>query len=276
MLHIKFHRIILYLCFVLAICIGRGFTVAAGNEKTTLSLNDKMYKCFLESDQFGMLKLLKQGANIDYTPSNELPMLFWAVSHDDFGMVDFLLKNGADPKILDSTGGNLLSGVCSVKMAQLLIDRGVSRSHRDSQGYIPLHRAYNAEPELIKLLAVPRELVNAVSDTGKTPLMSICSASRNDSGFDAAKTLLVLGADCKFIGRGGMTALMFASASLNPRLIALLLDSGAEIDRQDLDGNTALHFAAIKPCDGNIKLLLRRGANGMLRNYAGRFFYQMP
>ena len=70
----------------------------------------------------------------------------------------------------------------------------------------------------------------------------------------------------------GKTLLMkivstYDNNNFNPYpMTQILLDSGAEMDIKDNDGNTALIYATIQENNGIVKLLLDRGANPLIKN----------
>ena len=53
-------------------------------------------------------------------------------------------------------------------------------------------------------------------------------------------------------------------------IVELLLNSGAEVNAQDVDGNTPLHVAAANNGLGIVKVLIQRGANLHAKNKAGK------
>jgi len=52
-------------------------------------------------------------------------------------------------------------------------------------------------------------------------------------------------ADVEGVNRMGQTGLMIAAMKGSDKLVGLLLSSGADINRQDCKGNTALHYSII-------------------------------
>lgn len=59
-------------------------------------------------------------------------------------------------------------------------------------------------------------------------------------------------------------------SELNFKIFNLLIKSGANINDQDIEGDTALHFAARYTTLRELKLLIRYGANPDIRNNKGQ------
>lgn len=67
----------------------------------------------------------------------------------------------------------------------------------------------------------------------------------------------------------GLSPLCWASLSGNDRVVALLLERGADVGFRDSGGNTPLHEAALFCHPGVVRLLLEHGADPSARNTAG-------
>jgi hypothetical protein len=85
---------------------------------------------------------------------------------------------------------------------------------------------------------------------------------------EAIQFLIDRGADVNKSNSFGMTALMFAAYSGNDEAIELLLRRGADVNVSDENGNTALSYAKQKRHRTTIALLLRAGAhdNSLMKN----------
>jgi ankyrin repeat protein len=69
---------------------------------------------------------------------------------------------------------------------------------------------------------------------------------------------------------GKPTALCYAALSANSRLVAYLLEKGADPNRADALGMTPLHYAALGGCEVCVAALLGRGARLNTRNHRGQ------
>jgi len=84
----------------------------------------------------------------------------------------------------------------------------------------------NATTKLLQLSANPNSKTSHWSNPGTTPLM-VASAMDKD---DIAKLLLKAGANVNAETKDGKTALYIALVSKKPKMVGLLLDSGADFD----------------------------------------------
>jgi ankyrin repeat protein len=66
---------------------------------------------------------------------------------------------------------------------------------------------------------------------------------------------------------------MWAAFKNNREIVKILLNSGANIDRQSNDGDTALIKAAFKNNHNIIELLLSKGADKSILNKEGKSYY---
>lgn len=92
---------------------------------------------------------------------------------------------------------------------------------------------------------------------------------------EAVGYLLGAAADVEAVTRNGETALMFAAESRHPHVVRALLQHGAEVNRTDSLGLTALHHAlegiANSRCLGEtVEILLNAGAAATARDLRGR------
>ena len=66
------------------------------------------------------------------------------------------------------------------------------------------------------------------------------------------------------------TPLMSAAFDDNTELLTAMLNSGADVNINDREGNTALIYAAEKNLSGNVKILLDYGADKSIKNIDGK------
>ncbi len=98
---------------------------------------------------------------------------------------------------------------------------------------------------------------------------SIGEAIILDVTTEEIKQLISQGANVERRDENGRTALMLAALLGKWREISLLLDAGAEVNAQDNDGNTALHLALEVGHHETVALLRSRGADASTENNAG-------
>ncbi len=89
----------------------------------------------------------------------------------------------------------------------------------------------------------------------------------NDENEEEIINTLENGADPDLIiNKRQYTFLMDQSYNCNPKVIIALLKAGADINRQDTHGNTALHYSAKNGNIECIKILSEQSANKMILN----------
>ena len=114
----------------------------------------------------------------------------------------------------------------------------------------------------VKILLRHGADVNAMSDSGSTPIRSACYIVRhglNTSHFDIIKCLVRAGADVQQPNHFGGTCLINSVQS--PDLVKFLLESGVNVNAEDVQHKTALHYAVQENRLESAKLLLGHGAD---------------
>ena len=158
-----------------------------------------------------------------------------------------------------------------------LIDKGADVNLQDHDGYTALHYAVESKNfDALSYLVYNRADVNLFTSSKDTPLMLACQ-SRN---METINFLLNKGADVNLQDRNGQSALHFASSDIcywliqnladvnmcdnhnctplmqassksDVKKVAMLIENGAKVDLQDVDGNTALHHAVLNSYDSH-------------------------
>ncbi|KAF5256159.1 hypothetical protein FOXYS1_13382 [Fusarium oxysporum] len=177
--------------------------------------------------------------------------LHYAISYGYTNIIKSLLAVGADPLIEDGRNQlsplewawtKILGGVydqeTQVEMEQLFNDRDCLEEMR----FPPLHRLVLGldKSSLEEHLVNSRGQVDSVDGSGRTALS--WAAQRGMTY--AVTTLLRYGANPNINTPNGHSPLMFASEARNPDSIRPLLGAGANVAQYDVEGQTALHYAA--------------------------------
>lgn len=97
--------------------------------------------------------------------------------------------------------------------------------------------------------------INAVSDTGSTPVRSACFMTH----LDIVQYLVENGADIRKANYNGGTCLINSVQSV--QLCKFLLKHGADVNARDIQNKTALHYAIQEHRLETTKLLLEHGAD---------------
>jgi ankyrin repeat protein len=142
-----------------------------------------------------------------------------------------------------------------------LVQRGFDVNTRDPKGQPALTIALKEKsPKAVKaLLDSPGVDIDATNQADETPLM--IAALKGD--LVGAGALIERGAK---VNRAGWTPLHYAASGPDPKLVALLLDHGADINAPSPNGSTPLMMAAQYGSEDSVNLLLQRGADPKRRN----------
>lgn len=130
----------------------------------------------------------------------------------------------------------------------------------------PLHEACrDGNLTIIRNLLEAGANPNQCNSTGETPLHVVCAECIQPSAAFIVDSLLKAGAKPTIADDNGTTPLMHAAD--NPLTLEMLIAYGAELNKQDELGNTALHHALLsEEFDGAEYLLLRDGIQVLLKN----------
>uniref|UniRef100_A0A0E0C5B3 Potassium channel n=1 Tax=Oryza meridionalis TaxID=40149 RepID=A0A0E0C5B3_9ORYZ len=185
----------------------------------------------------------------------DLPItLCFAVTRGDDFLLHQLLKRGMDPNESDNDGHTALHIAASKgneQCVRLLLEYGADPNARDSEGKVPLWEALCE-----KHAAVVQLLVEGGADlsSGDTGLYACIAVEESDT--ELLNDIIHYGGDVNRARRDGTTALHRAVCDGNVQMAELLLEHGADIDKQDGNGWTPRALAEQQGHD-DIQLLFR-------------------
>ena len=214
-------------------------------------------------DEAIALQLLEAGARPDIPNRRGETILHfacqrWKAASDDvFQAVVSRLYNPTNVHLTDTEGRTPLHWVCqqasekTIRYVEPLMLRGANPDARDNAGRTPLHYA---------------ALIPAIS-FGKATLLS--SERRRDTETDPVEAdiqqtvtlierLLALGADVSFQDMDGQSALHYAALTGSIEIVRCLLEHGSPVGQRDLLGRTPLHLFGFRI--GPLNMSLWRGA----------------
>lgn len=144
---------------------------------------------------------------------------------------------------------------------QAMLARGFDPNTLSEKGQTPLYIALQEENPKVAavLMASPKLKVDLANPADETALMM--AALRGN--LEAARKLVELGAQVR---RPGWTPAHYAAAGPDVRVLAYLLDRGADINAVAPNGSTPLMMAAGHGTEDSVRLLIARGADKRLRN----------
>ncbi len=203
--------------------------------------------------------LLEAGAQVNVrTKMMRTPLMMAASYPGNTAVVKLLLNKGADASVADARGNTALVDAAradNTEAIRLLLEHKTDIDAGDFAGISALaHAAGHSNIAAMKMLIAKGANVNIahkrelkvrnglIAASYLTPLMS---AAAGRGSLESVRTLLNAGADVNKRDVRGMTALMLAAASdaANPAIVRLLLDKGADPSVKSVDGETALDWA---------------------------------
>jgi ankyrin repeat protein len=142
-------------------------------------------------------------------------------------------------------------------IALTLIDFGAEVNAKDRYGVTALmYAAISGSPEIMERLIKEGADVNAKDIDGRTALVEAL-ASENSCPPGLIRSLLERGADPNVTFYGGLTPIMLAATG-SSEVVEMLIEAGADVNRHDERGTTALQRARHRP--ENIRILQSSGA----------------
>lgn len=149
-------------------------------------------------DRRAAVAMLAEGADVNAAEADGTTALMWAAYQGDADLVAALIAAGADVAAMNDYGASAMSEAAAAgdaRIIALLLDAGVA--------------------------------ANAANPEGETALMAVARTGN----VDAARLLLTAGADVNATERwGGQSALMWATAQLQPEMVRFLIEHGADVD----------------------------------------------
>ena len=185
------------------------------------------------------------------------PPLFVAAANGNLDILSYLVEQGANVNASSSSGRYTFSPfdnifqytplIVAVRNGHFdaftfLIDKGADVNLQDHAGYTALHYAVESENfDALSCLVYNGADVNLQYRNGQSALHFASS--------DICQCLIQNQADIDVGDSRYCTPLMQASCNNDVKKVAMLIENGAKVDLQDVDGNTALHHAVLNSYD---------------------------
>ncbi|RDW64353.1 uncharacterized protein DSM5745_09764 [Aspergillus mulundensis] len=222
--------------------------------------------------------LTKAGGTPESTREQKSGSLLLAAGNGHVTIVETLLKSGCDVGQQDSAGRTALMLASRrgwTSTVRLLLDKEADINHRDHMGDTALHcAAMSGHDATVRLLLARGANVNAQNRCGSAPLhFAIPELEEPPAlpGSDKHKVLYILahhpGIQLDVAQVCEETPLHRAALIRNPTLVAILVDSGANIEARDFRGRTPFHHCVLGVYDGMpspvpaLEYLVNKGAD---------------
>nr|XP_023011647.1 protein fem-1 homolog C [Leptinotarsa decemlineata] len=209
------------------------------------------------------------GARLSYALRNKLEKYSLEVRRDIVNRI----KVGCSPLFIACKKGQAeiveyLITECSADIEQ----KGLYEVQEDRSTHVvtPLWcAAVSGKLPVVEILLRHGADINAVSDTGSTPVRSACFMTH----YDIVEHLVKHGADINRPNYNGGTCLINSVQSA--RLCDFLLKNRADVNARDIQNKTALHYAIQEHRIESTMLLLKSGANYNAKSRYGDDALQM-
>ncbi|MBL8227126.1 MAG: ankyrin repeat domain-containing protein [Bryobacterales bacterium] len=205
--------------------------------------------------------LLDQGASVKTKArSGRTPLLIAASYDGSIEIARLMIAKGADVNATERTGATVLQAAAyanNIDVVRLLIEKGARANTKDGAGFTPLSMAASngaRSGPLVALLIeqglpVDARCVDSLEMMKNGPLglgrLTALMFASMQSNYSAVESLVKAGANVNATDIRGMTPLMLAVATdrADPRIVRLLLGTGADPKIRSEAGETALDWA---------------------------------
>ncbi|KAJ5155849.1 hypothetical protein N7492_008652 [Penicillium capsulatum] len=223
--------------------------------------------------------ILRQGPDINAVDSQGGTALAAAAGVGNIEILTLLLEAGADANMANGEGQTplflvVLNESQMTLSAKVLLKHTSNVNHRDHHHWTVAHRAALGRVDLLSLLIENGADLNAVEDTGRTPLFLAVA----ENSLSCLNLLLEQNVDVNHREEDDWTALHFAAHNDQLRMAEALLDAGADIEAlmaPAFGQNPPLLRAAWSGSAEVADLLIRRGANTQYISMRGNMAFDM-
>ena len=215
----------------------------------------------LQDDSATVLRLLKNGADINYRCGPQQNALQAAAEHGRLSMVHLLLDNGADVNAQGGYCGNALHAASKgghSHAVQMLLDNGADINAQGGHCGNALHAASKGgHSHAVQMLLDNGADINAQGGHCGNALQAASQGGHSH----VVQMLLSNGADINVQGGYNGNALQAASMGGHDQVVQMLLSNGADINVQGGYNGNALQAASMGGHDQVVQMLLSNGAD---------------
>ena len=186
--------------------------------------------------------------------------LHLTAKNGDTGMTELLLKLGHPVDAPNDFGDTALSdAVYNPAIVRILLEHGANVNHKDQNGYGAINEADSLE--VFELLLDAGADIDDISGGGDWPLKCACE----DGDSELVNFLLKRGASVDLTSTGE-TALHAAVRAASLECVRILLEAGADVNAEDVDGWTCLWYVESAEM---ARFLLEKGADPTVSDMCG-------
>lgn len=218
--------------------------------------------------------LIEAGANVNYTTRDGITPALTAVMYNQPQTLQILMENGAIIKRQDLLGAIQQGG--KPEVIKIMSQDFAGLNEVDAQNTSPIFLALiteNANPDTLRALIANGADVNLANQKLRTPLMAAVIRSNEPLTLrKMTKKGIYYNIDEMPIEIRGETRKTIAQRlRVNMELVEILLEAGADPNRQDNKGKTALMYARQTGKEKKlIQLLEQYGADKKIKDYSGK------
>ncbi|CAL9690096.1 unnamed protein product [Knipowitschia caucasica] len=231
--------------------------------RVRFGLADILQDAIIRHDDKDVLRLLKEGADINTTTASGGTLLHLCARHDNVFAAELLIERGLNVNLQDDDMWSALHVACvcdHADMLLLLLLAGINVLLQDVSGNIPLdYTSEGTETNFILCKYLEEKGVDTLS-------MHTMKMQRAVTMLSDVRQLVASGAGLTQCNDDGVTLLHIACASGYREVAAVLLESGADPHTADNHGWTPLHLAAKYGQTSIVKQLLKHKADPTLLN----------
>ncbi|MGI9500629.1 MAG: ankyrin repeat domain-containing protein [Geminicoccaceae bacterium] len=198
-----------------------------------------------------MVYLLSEGSDLEKSNLAGSTPLLRAVDSDRRRAAKALLEAGADPNVANLKGVRPLTAAAfngNDRMVGLLLDHGADPAHADRTGKTAIiYAAGKGFSGIVEQLLEAGVPANATDRHALTPLMWAAGHTNDVPAREALATMALLlsrGAEIDRLDDRGRSALMIAAERSHPEIVRYLIEAGADPKLEDKEGMRALDLAA--------------------------------
>uniref|UniRef100_A0A8C1S6Y0 Myosin XVI n=1 Tax=Cyprinus carpio TaxID=7962 RepID=A0A8C1S6Y0_CYPCA len=232
-------------------------------QRISFTLSDVIQDAIIRHDDKEVLRLLKEGADLNTVISSGGSLLHLCARHDNVFAAEILIEKGLNVNLQDEDLWTALHVACAcdhADMVLLLLLAGVNVLLQDVNGNIPLD--YATEGTETSYILIRHLEENGVDMSS----MHQMKTQRSSTMLSDVRQLVSSGGSVNQQNDDGVTLLHIASASGYKEVVSMLLESGAEVQVSDNSFWTPLHLAAKYGQTHIVSQLLKHKADPTLLN----------